>query len=390
MITSAYNQNEIYNLKVIKLAKRWLKHGMIETRQFQSIEDIYKTPLFHPNLAIRLLLFIATVIVIVGVSGLVFLMFSDSGESVISIVAIVFGVGAFAVLEKVFIDNRHYKSGVNESIIYIASGFIIVGVGILTNFESMFLIQLVAMGVFAFAAIRYLDWMVSLGFVVMLSWTIFFQCDEAGELLKSVIPFVFIVTFSSLLFIIRKLKKRRDLVLWNDNMLILEACCLLLVYAGGNYLVVREVSISFMNMELLDGQDIPYAFLFYSLTIVLPILYTGFGIMRKDIVWIRLGLVTMAFTIYTFKHYFLPGNSEVFLVVMGMLSSALAVIGMRYLKDGIMGLTSENIFSAEWANLNVEAFIISQTTGGNQPEKAEISGTGGGGSTGGGGASSSF
>jgi uncharacterized membrane protein YgcG len=53
------------------------------------------------------------------------------------------------------------------------------------------------------------------------------------------------------------------------------------------------------------------------------------------------------------------------------------------------GFTGENILSSKWANLNVEAFVISQTMGGNQAEVAKTT-AGGGGSFGGGGSSDSF
>jgi len=73
----------------------------------------------------------------------------------------------------------------------------------------------------------------------------------------------------------------------------------------------------------------------------------------------------------------------------GMLIMA-GIILLRYLRQLRNGFTSENLLTSSWANLNVEAFIISQTMGGNQPDKIEVNETGGGGRSGGGGASSSF
>jgi len=53
------------------------------------------------------------------------------------------------------------------------------------------------------------------------------------------------------------------------------------------------------------------------------------------------------------------------------------------------GFTGENLLSSKWANMNLEAFVISQTMGGNQTNATKIE-TGGGGSFGGGGSSESF
>jgi hypothetical protein len=390
MIKSAYQETLIYNLQVIKQAIRWRKHALIQQDQLTTIQESYKTPLFSPNLAIRILLFIATLIAGSGASGLVILMFAEGDEAVLSIVTILFGVFAFFIMELIFIQNNHFRSGVTDAITYMACGFIIGGVGGLIDFNSMIVIQAACLLVFAFAAYRYLDLMITLAFIITVAWTIFYHCYEAGGVFKNIIPFVFMISFSAFYFLIRRFRKRDDLKLWNDNMLVLEVCCLVLVYAGGNYYVVRELSINLMDLTLQPGEDIPFAWLFYFFTVTLPLIYLGGGIKSKNVVLIRIGIVTFALSIATFKYYFLPGYTESFLMVTGGILIIAVIILMRYLKQTRHGFTSENILSSSWANLNVEAFVISQTMGGNQPEKTEIKETGGGGNFSGGGASGSF
>jgi hypothetical protein len=386
---SAYNQEWIYSLHVIKQAKLWLKHNLIRPEQFNAINDSYKTPLFHPNLAIRILLFIATLIAASGVSGLGMLLFSDAEDTTIAIALILFGLASFMILERAFIRNNHYKSGVTEAIIYLACGFVVMGVAMLVDFDLITLIQLTCLLVCAFAAFRYLDIILTLAVMFTLSWMIFYHCFEAGGIFKNIIPFVFMITFSGFYFLVRKFKTD-DLKLWSDNLLILEVCCLVLVYAGGNYLVVRELSLEMMDLVVEPGEDIPFAFLFYFCTVAVPAVYLFAGIKTKNVVLIRVGLVTLAFSFFTFQRYFLSQYAEIFLMVAGSLLILGAIILMRYLKEIRNGFTSENILSSAWANLNMEAFIISQTMGGNQPEKIEVKETGGGGRSGGGGASTSF
>lgn len=390
MMKSAYNPEYIFSLQLIKQAKRWMKHGFITPGQFTTINDLYKTPLFHPNIAIRILLFIATIIATSGMSGLVMVIFSDAGETVMAMVFILFGIVAFIVLERAFIQKNHYKSGVTEGIAYMACGFVIGGIAILVDFDEVLLIQLACLFVFAFAAFRYLDLALTLAFMVTLSWMIFYHCYEAGGIFKNIIPFVFMIIFSGCYFLKQKFNKRDDLKLWSDNWLIIEVCCLMLVYAGGNYLVVRELSVSMMNLVLEPGQDIPFAFQFYFFTVAIPVIYLWSGIRRKDIVLLRVGLVAVAFSVFTFKYYYNFGRPEITLMIAGAISILVAILLMRYLREMKRGFTSENILSSAWANLNVEAFIISQTMGGNQPDKIEVKETGGGGSSGGGGASDSF
>jgi len=390
MINSAYSVQWVSNLQLIKQAKRWYKSGMIEQDQFNTISEAYKVPLFHPNIVIRILLFIATLFATSGASGVIILMFSEGGEIMISIICILFAIASFIILERVFIKKNHYKSGVTEGIAYMACGFMIGGIGGLFDFDNITVIQLACLLIFSFASFRYLDLLLMLAFMVTFSWILFYQCYEAGGVFKHIIPFVFMIVFSGFYFLIRKYKKRNDLTLWIDNLLVLEVCSLILIYAGGNYLVVRELSVNMMDLVLEPGEDIPFAWLFIFFTIALPVGYFWAGIKTRNSVLIRVALGVIAFSVFTVKYYFLPDNTEVFMMIVGGMLIMAGIILLRYLKQLRNGFTSENLLNSAWANLNVEAFIISQTMGGNQPEKINITETGGGGDSGGGGASSSF
>lgn len=385
---SAYHQQWIYNLSVIKDAKRWLKHDFISKEQFDRISEEYKTPFYHPNLIIRVLLFIATLLAISGVTGLFGLMFADAGQTTISILCVLYGIGSFVVLEKVFISKNHYKSGVTEAILYHSIGFMIGGVAGLTDFNSPLLMLITCLLVFAFAAIRYLDLLTTIAAIASLAGILFYNCFEAGEIFKQLIPFVFILTFVPAYFLTRKMQKRGDLSLWRYNLLVVESISLLLIYASGNYLVVRELSISLMDLALEDGSDIPFAFLFYFLTGIIPVTYLYFGIKNKDKVLLRVSLLVVAFSVFTFKYYS-PGHTEITLTIAGALLIIIDILLMRYLKTMRSGFTRDNLLAHSWRNMNVEAILISQTMGGNQSINTDHE-TGGGGDSGGGGASSGF
>lgn len=387
---SAYNESLIYNLHIIKAARHWQKHNLLTREQLLHIKEQYKTPLYHPNWAIRVLLFLATLLAASGVSGLIVVAFDDAGETVASIAFLLSGIFGFVILEKAFIDNNHFRSGVTDAITYMACGFTIGGVGGLTDFDNAVAIQLISLLVLGFAAYRYLDLIVTIAFVATLAWTIFYHCYEAGGVFRNIIPFVFMLLFSAAYFANGKLRKNKSLKLWDDNLLVLEVCFLLLIYAGGNYLVVRELSISMMELELNTCEDIPFAFVFYFLTVFIPIIYLAAGIKLKDRVLLRMGLITIAFSVFTFKYYYSLGHPEITLMIAGIVSALVAVWLIRYLKEMRNGFTSENVLSSKWANVNLEAIIISQTAGGNQLPKSESKELGAGGNFGGGGSTDSF
>lgn len=68
----------------------------------------------------------------------------------------------------------------------------------------------------------------------------------------------------------------------------------------------------------------------------------------------------------------------------------IALLLFNYLKTMRGGFTRENHLAEKWANLNLQAFVISQTLGGNQPGAGSQIETGGGGKFGGGGSTDSF
>src|SRR5882672_10697249 len=207
-MNSAYNSQFVYHLAVIKETKRWAKHNFITTDQFAKIGEEYKAPFYQPNLIIRILLFVATLFALSGISGILGLMFAQAGETFIYFGCIVYGVGSFFALEKMFIANNHFKSGVTEAVMYHACGFTIGGLAGLADFDSPQLLLFSCFVVFSFAAIRYLDLITTVAAIGSLAGILFFNCFEAGGIFKQVIPFVFIFSFSAIYFLVRKLRTK--------------------------------------------------------------------------------------------------------------------------------------------------------------------------------------
>lgn len=385
---SAYNETGLYNLAVLKESKRWLKQGLIENEQFRKIGEAYKSPFYHPNFLIRILLFVATLLALSGVTGLFTLFLLELGESTLSAGCIFYGIASFVTLENAFIKSNHYKSGVTEALLYHACGFTIGGImGIFDFNEHVGLFTCFI--VLSFAAIRYLDLVCTILAVCSFAGILFYEFYNVGGIFQQIIPFVFIASFIPVCLFSRKLKKQERYKFFVNNLLIVESLSLLLIYAAGNYLVVRELSIGLMGLTLEQGDDIPFAFLFYILTVFIPAGYLYFGIKNKDVVLLRVSLFVLAFSVFTFKYYFSLGHPEITLTIAGLLLLAISIILLNYLKMMRSGFTRENILTEKWGNVNAEAFIISQTMGGNQAT-ANDSFKGGGGSFGGGGASGGY
>ena len=385
---SAYNETWLYNLAVIKEKKRWLKAKLIDESQFQSISESYVSHFYHPNFIIRILIFVATLIGLSGVTGVFALIVAGAGEVAISIMCIVYGIGSFVVVDRIIIQkSNHYKSGLTEALIYHACGFTIGGFAALFDFE-MTTTLLASVVILSFAAYRYLDLLTSLASVLTLGFLIFYKLFELGGIFQQIIPFIFILCFAAFYFVSIRLKKRPGCELWNNNLLIVESVSLVIIYIAGNYLVVRELSVNMMELSLAAGEDIPFAFVFYALTVMIPMAYLYFGITKKDFVLIRTSLMVLAFSVFTFKYYYGFDQPEITLTISGIILLGVSLIMLNYLRVMKYGYTRENILSEKWSSMNAEAFVISQTMGGNQMKSESFKGEGG--SFGGGGASGSF
>lgn len=386
---AAYNAQRVYYFAVLQESKRWYAHGFMDAGQFAAVKEAYKVPFYHPGLAIRITLFLASLLALSGIDGMLGLVVSELGETAISVGVALFGAATLVVLERNFIvSNQHYKSGVTEALLYHSCACIIGGTGNLFDF-NVHVVLVLCLIVFTAASIRYLDWLCTLAAVLTFAGLIFYEFYLMGGIIQQIIPFVFMAIFTPGFFLFKSLKKREALKIWGYNLLIAETISLLLIYAGGNYLVVRELSINLLDMRLEEGQDIPFATIFYGLTILIPIIYLAAGIRGKSMVLLRTGMVVAAFSFYTFHHYYSIAPVEIMLTAAGAVLLVLAIVIHRYLRIIRNGYTGENTLEEKWANMNVQAFLVSQTMGGNEG-KADQGMNPGGGSFGGGGASGDF
>lgn len=386
---SAYNKTWLTNLDIVKDARQWCSNEIISREQLEAIKTQHLSVFFHPGIIIRILLFIATLFALSGITGMLTLMFLDGGEDAIWPLSFLYGLGSFVVLDRFFIAAKHhYKSGVTEALLYHSAGFTILGVSGFSEMD-MHVTLWVSLVVVSFAAYRYLDLISTLVALVLFAFILFYELYEMGGIFQQIIPICFIAIFTPLYFLFRSWKTKISLVAWYYCILIGEAFSLLVIYIAGNYLVVRELSVGLMDLYLEEGQDIPLAIVFYVLTVLIPILYLYVGIKQKDMVMLRVSLLVLAFSVFTFKYYYSLGHPEITLTSAGLILIVISLAILNYLKIPRKGYTRDNILSERWGNVNAEAFIIAQTLGGNKVTIDDTSG-GSGGRFGGGGASGEF
>jgi len=385
----AYDLREVTKKQALSKAKSWYKAGLIENDKWIVIQAKYQSNLYTPKILMRVFLFCITVLGISTLSIPLGFMFQTDSEAGIRMLLFIIGIAAVIFTEnKIIKSDNHFRSGVTEAGYYVGLAFIYFGIlGFEINDNIVYF--LVAFIFLAAATVRYLD-IVSLAFAVFsLIGSLFFLFQSS----LAFFPFTLMILFAGLYLASQQLQKRVILDIWEDHFIVFDTLSLLLFYFGGNYFVVRELSVEMTGLSLAAGEDIPFAFLFYSFTFLIPMVYLAYGLIKRKVIFIRVSLLTISLAVLTLQYYYFNSQTEITVTIIGAFMIFVALTLMKYLKVNRKGYTREQILSSKWDNSDLVAFVASQTLGGHQIDTKVNTKEGmkfGGGSFGGGGASSEF
>lgn len=357
----AYNKSEIEKKKVISESKKLFKNKVIDQDQFEKINNTYNSKIYEPPVIMKLALFIISVIGLSFFLGFTALF----GIMEYRILILIFGVILLIFVEKILIkDNFHFKSGVAEAGIY--GGLLLVVYGVL-GFETSNILYYFLVGFLftVFAAVRYLDMLASALAVVFLGSIVYKIIIGLGGFAEALLPFIFMTFFVLIFWASNNLEKKYSNIIYQDQFLLLKFLSLIFFYVAGNYFVVRKLSVLLMDLDLAGQDDIPFAWVFYLFTLVIPIGYLIWGIKTRSIMFIRIALLTITLTLITFQYYFFPHFAMATLTLSGGFLIILALMLFKYLKQIRSGFTSEKLLDDTWDSKNSVAVIASQTLGGN-------------------------
>lgn len=387
----AYKLDELKRFNKLKLGKKLQNSGIISKDQLHEIELKHSPNWYSPGLILSIVLALGTFIGSLGVFGLFILGMAQGGEEGISIMGFICFIISFASLEFYFVsDKKHFRSGVSEALIV---------QGIFSLFGAIFIIEepheiagfFIVAALFLFCAIRYnsiLSLLIGLGSSTALVVAIL---NTLGGFWSSLIPFISLAIWIGGYSLSLRIEKNHSLWPWHELSQWLKGYSMVLIYLSVNYYVVRELSAEMLGFRVPQGEDIPLAMIFYTLTILIPIVYLYIAINKRDYLFLRIGLVAAIFSAITFKIYYSTGHPEISLTLGGLVLMALGYSVMKYLKEPKKGITIEPLYANDWLESEIEAFVVGQTLGGNEPvEPSETPIEFGDGDFGGGGAGGSF
>lgn len=396
MKLQAYNPEWAFYTALRKRAARWQRQQLISPTQLGAIEAAYPLPYYRPEWPLQVGLFLFALLGLSMAGGFTFMITYNTPL----LAGLLHCAACFVVLELLIKERRFYHAGADNALLYAGlSG----AVGIIfyvfseyfwpelgrfnLDLGNSFLALLLILALFVAAVVRYADSLVVVaGFITALMIVGLFGMNSA--LGQALLPFMVMATAAAALALSRTFTHRLAGTELADYyaacLLMLKALGLVFFYLGGNYLVVREANAELHNMY--KSTQIPFAPVFYAFTAGIPLLYIVLGLRRADRPTLLVGLLALAFSIFTLRYYHSIMPPEIAAVAAGLVLTVLAGVLLRWLRPARFGLTSEP--DDEPQHFNLENLIQAQTA--HAPGAPAGGFEFGGGQSGGGGATGQY
>ncbi len=379
LIENLFLETEVKNLKDSRF---------IDETQCSKIINELALPNTNGNFLVRFGFLLLGILLYSSIAGAIAFVSFQVIEDYYQILLFLFaGIGLFGA--ELLAKNKYYAHGLDDAFILGFQLFICAAVSLsFENGPAIFLTMAVA-GVFC--CIRYVNTMSSI--LAMIGIVGFFGIlvTELHLLPTLFLPFLMLLIAIGLYFLYYKLIANSKLFIYQNGITMIQIFSLLLGYFSVNYMVVRVLSEELMGISTTPNSDIPLAWIFYAMSFIFPIGYIAFSLIKKDRVLLIVGLLTMAFSIFTIRYYYFIFPLEIELLLGGIVLFSISLILIRRLKDKKTGITfmkDRNAQSEYFAYL--QAIIVNSQTNIHSAQVEESPMSFGGGGFSGGGSSDSF
>lgn len=375
----AYNKGWLKNMYLQEQAREALANNCISKDDYQYLVENHPVGFQTHNIYWRIGHALLTLLVLSFTSGLfswVFTLFNN-----FSLILIGSGIVYYGLLEMLIIKRmNHYNSGADNMVALLSVSCLIGGFfSIFYTYDNP---NWLPIAFFTFIicllmAIRLVDSILSMA--AAFSWLAFVLLAylKLGSFATVTAPFVLMIASLVIYIMANRSRYSRTLLLYRNCNLYVAGLALVCLYLAGNYYVVSE-----LGRMLLDGGDnraggLPMGWLFWGWTILIPVVYIGLGIAKKDILLIRIGLVLVAFSVATYRYYYSILSPDKALILAGFL---LVVVGgglLVYLKIPSVGFTIVDapIFKEEnEIEELLRGQVIQKTVGGDHTNEQQESG----------------
>jgi hypothetical protein len=351
-----YNKTWLNNLHLHNQAETLYDANCVTSEELKIIKEKYPAGFYIPGLIIRIGLFLLTCITVLFSFGLLTLLLEKAGVLNSFGWPLFLGLLCAGMLE-VMVKNKHYyRAGVNDALLWMAAIFIAGALWwmlIPDNYNSghadYLVLSLLFLAVSLYFTLRYADVLMSAVTLISLFGVVFFFWIRFGFMGTATVPFIMMIaagiSYAQALSLPNKLKVNY----YNNCLVMAHVVSLLVLYAAGNYFITDWANHALNGVPMNQKLEVKWAPFFWAWTMLVPLSYVAWGLYKKQVVALRVGLVLIAAAIYTFRTYYHIMSIELAFLIGGIILLAITYTIAHYLKTPKHGFTADDI-----ANLNTE------------------------------------
>ena len=333
----AYNETWVRNRAVVQQAEQWHRQRLLTDAQIDAIRRSFPFEFRQTNGFLEVGLFLFTVVAILSCYLLpataIGSLLDDRTTSGLFNIASGIGLG---LVGRLLINRRQlYRNGVDNAFVVMQTGFLAFGFNqFLPTDLTIATYCLLTLPLLLLVLWYYGDTLIA--FVTLATFYAFvFDGMLSFSWGKAALPFVMMGVSAGLFMLVRQIDKSPY---YADSLNLAQWVALIVLAAGGNYFVVRELN--GLLMDPVPGQPVPanapeiaLSWLFWLLTFAIPAAYLQLGLTRKNRMLIILGGLGLIAAVITLHEYtaLLPLN--VALTLGGLVLIGLAVAIIRFLRQ---------------------------------------------------------
>lgn len=360
-----HDKSLMHNLALLEEAESLQNGGFINKEQFNLIKKELPSFKIHRNILVRVGFFLLGSFLYSSISGAISLLgFTAShNDDFLYVCCYLFAIVGFAGSE--FLAQNHYfRHGLDDAFILgtiLNAGF---AIGISTEGNSFLAVSITIAIISLIMYLRYVHLLSLLVFYLALTASLGYIIFEFLEFGQAILPF-FMMLYSMLTYYVcRNLINGLKEPYYYDGIFLIKNAALILFYLSGNYFVVRELSASLSDTYSEVSPEIPFGWFFWCFTFIVPIVYLYFALKNKDKVLLWIVILSLGFSIFTFRNYFHVLPAEAALTLGGLVLFAIAYFSIKRLKNNESGITfkPDRINNSD-SLLNAEALVIASTFG---------------------------
>lgn len=391
----AYNKELLDSTYLVNEAKKLKSSGFITNEQFKNIKESTSTLKEQDNLFIRICLFLLGSILYGSICGsicILFLSAFDSGNNW-KIFILFFALIGLLTTEFLFVRKSNYfGNGIDDAFIIAMQIALVSFIVLLDDYWNVKLIMSISIAIISLLCYsRYLHLLSLLASFLAFVAIVFIVLVDYIKYGTLILPFFLLFLGIATYFISKKMMQNISKPYHYNGLLLINSLSMLLSYFVMNYFVVRELSMELLGPYSTSSSEIPMTWLFYTFTLIIPIVYLFFGIKKKDKPMLWIGCLTIGFTVYTIRYYHHIMPIEISLTIAGILFFVIAYFAIRKLRNKESGLTFlPDRFESSNSLLNIETIASASQFGINTTIQESSPMEFGDGDFSGGGASDSF